>query len=308
MLKAVYTVADLERWPELMAGVTPPMRLSVFGEPIEHSRSPGMHNAALELCGIPARYGRVLVKPEELQRALRLLAVNRFLGTNITLPHKTATLNLVDEVEENARKIGAINTVLVDGERLVGFNTDGPGFVRAVRAEFGVDLKDLRILVLGAGGGVGRAIAVQCALEGCERLVLANRTFEKAEQLSKELATYFKGSRLLGPVSRLAAVPLEPERLKAELEHIDLVVNGTALGMKPSDRSVLPSSLLLPHLMVYDTIYTAQRTPLLAAAEEAGARGANGLSMLLHQGALAFEIWFNRTAPLEAMRAGLLSS
>lgn len=308
MLKDVYTVSDLERWREVSAGLVPAPRLSVFGDPVSQSRSPQMHNAALEHCGIAARYCRMLVHPEELQKALRLLAPSGFIGTNVTIPHKAAALELMDDLDDGARKMGAVNTVLVDGGKLVGYNTDGPGLSRAVRSEFGVDLRDLRVLILGAGGGAGRAIAVQCALEGCERLVLVNRTLEKAEALAGELAPYFKQPRVLGPVARLCAVPLEAERLRFELEHTDLLINTTPLGMRPADRSPLPAQLLMPHLMVYDTIYTAHRTPLLAAAEEAGARGANGLSMLLHQGALSFEIWFNRPAPLEAMRQGLLQN
>jgi len=179
--------------------------------------------------------------------------------------------------------------------------------VRAVRSEFSVDLRDLRVMLLGAGGGAGRAIAVQCALEGCERLVLVNRTFEKARALAAELEPHFRGARLLGPLARLEALPWEPAPLAAALENTDLVINATSCGMKRGDPPVLPASLLKPHLMVYDTIYTAHRTPLLADAEAVGARAANGLSMLLHQGALAFEIWFNREAPLEAMRQGLLA-
>lgn len=308
MLKEVYTVPDLERWSETVADIVPSPRLSVFGDPVAQSRSPQMHNAALEQCGIDARYCRLLVHPEELPRAMRLLVENAFIGTNVTIPHKAAALELMDELDETARKMGAVNTVLVQGERLLGFNTDGPGLSRAVRSEFGVDLRDLRVLILGAGGGAGRAIAVQCALEGCERLVLVNRTLEKAQALAGELAPYFRQARVLGPVARLSAVPLEAERLRFELEHTDLLINTTPLGMKPTDRSPLPANLLLPHLMVYDTVYSVRRTPLLAAAEEAGARGANGLSMLLHQGALSFETWFNRPAPLEVMRAALEAS
>jgi shikimate dehydrogenase len=149
---------------------------------------------------------------------------------------------------------------------------------------------------------------VQCAIEQCDRLVLVNRTFEKAQQLARELEPFFKGSRLLGPFSRLEAVAWEQRALAEQLANVDLVINATSCGMKRTDPSVLPPSILAPHLMIYDTIYTAHRTPLLSAADGVGARGANGLSMLLHQGALAFEIWFNREAPLEMMRSGLLSS
>ena len=307
-MKDVYTIEDLRRWDEVTAGETPPLRLSVFGDPVEHSRSPQMHNPALEACGIAARYCRLHIRPDELAVALRLLPERNFIGTNVTIPHKFGVLELVDEVDDHARKMGAVNTVVAEGKRLLGFNTDGPGLVRAIRADFSVDIRDLRVMVLGAGGGAGRAIATQCALENCERLVLVNRTFEKARDLAAALAPLVKGPRLLGPAARLEAAPWEPAALATQLANTDLVINATSCGMKRTDPPVLPASLLQAHLMVYDTIYTAHRTPLLADAEAVGARAANGLSMLLHQGALSFEIWFNRNAPLEAMRQGLMSA
>ena len=308
MDKDVYTFADLETWETATGEAKPPIRLSVFGDPVAHSASPPMHNAALEKLGIEARYARLHIRPEELERALRLLPGKKFIGTNVTIPHKAAALPVMDEVDEHARKIGTVNTVVVDGDRLVGFNTDGPGFVRAIRSDFSVDVRDLRVLILGAGGGAGRAIAMQCALEGCERLVLVNRTPERANQLAGELEPYFRGSRLIGPVARLEAVPWEDGPLRHQLEHTDLVVNATSLGMKRSDPALLSESVLAPHLMIYDSVYSATRTPLLKAAAAAGARGADGLSMLLHQGALSFEIWFNREAPIREMRAALVEA
>ena len=137
--------------------------------------------------------------------ALRTLPSAEFIGTNLTIPHKTAALNMLDEVDGHAVQMGAVNTVAVNGERLLGFNTDGPGMVRAVREEFGADVRDLRVIVLGAGGGAGRAIACQCAMEKCKHLLLVNRTFEKAATLSRELAPLFKGSG----EPRVAAVPWE---------------------------------------------------------------------------------------------------
>jgi shikimate dehydrogenase len=305
MLKETYDFQDLEKWSEATSDVKPPLRLSVFGDPVAHSQSPQMHNAALEKCGIDARYTRLHITAEKLEAALRLLPIQGFIGTNITVPHKSAAFSLMDEVDAHARKMGVVNTVVVDGRRLIGFSTDGPGFVRAIRAEFSVDVRDLRVMILGAGGGAGRAIAAQCAMEGCERLVLVNRTAEKARELAAQLEEYFQSSRLLGPVARLEVAPWEEQALKFQLAHTDLVVNATSVGMKRSDEPLLPSSVIAPHLMIYDTVYTAARTPLLVAAEEAGARGANGLSMLLHQGALSFEIWFNRSAPLDVMRKAL---
>ena len=305
-MQDVYNFQDLQNWQALTASEPTPIRLAVIGDPIAHSRSPQMHNAALEHEGIPARYTRLHLLPEQLREALPLLKKSGFLGVNVTIPHKTEVMSLLDDVDDHARKIGAVNTIAINEGRMTGFNTDGPGLVRAIRADFSVDVRDLRIMVLGAGGGAGKAIATQCAFEHCERLVLVNRTLAKARELAKSLAPLVKGTRLLGPSSRLEAVPWEEAVLAEQLANTDLVINATSCGMKRTDPSVLPASIMQPHLMVYDTIYTAHKTPLLADADSVGARTANGLSMLLHQGALAFEIWFNRTAPLEVMREALL--
>jgi shikimate dehydrogenase len=302
-VKELYTLADLENCD---AKAKSPVRLGIFGDPVAHSLSPQMQNAALENVGLKERYVRFQIGAEELETGLELIRRLNFVGINLTLPHKTTALPLMAEVDEASRKSGAINTVLVEGEKLLGFNTDGPGFLHAIRSEFSVDLRDLRVLLLGAGGGAGRAIAMQCALENCERLVLVNRTFEKAQELARELTPHFSGSRVLGPVARLQAVPWDETSLRFQLANTDLVVNATSVGMKRSDPPLIPASLLAPHLMVYDTIYTPARTPLLAAAADAGALGANGLSMLLHQGALSFEIWFGRKAPLDVMRAAIV--
>lgn len=305
MPKEVYDFADLQNWSAATAGEEPPLRLAVFGDPVAHSKSPQMHNAALEACGLPARYTRLHIRPEELTAALRLLPEKGFIGANVTIPHKAATLAAMDRVDDHARLIGVVNTVVVEGQELVGFNTDGPGLVRALRAEFRADLRNLRVMVLGAGGGAGRAIALQCGIERCERLVVVNRTLARAQELQRELLPYFEGPLVSGPRARLSAIPWEEEALRAEMEQLDLVINCTSLGMKSTDPSPLPPALIQPHLLIFDTIYTATRTKLMQAADLAGARSANGLAMLLHQGALSFSIWFNREAPVEVMRAAL---
>ncbi len=249
-------------------------------------------------------YGAFHIRAEELAEALQLLAGLEFIGANLTLPHKAHAVELVDELDDFARKAGAVNTLRLVAGRWHGSNTDGPGFARAIRKEFSVDLRDLRVLLLGAGGAA-RAIALQCAAEGCERLVLANRNLEKAQQLAAELKSSFSDTRVAGPVARLEAIPWEERALRLQIANVDLVVNATPLGLRHSDPSPLSPSLLAPHLMVFDTNYTTKSTSLLKAAEESGARGCNGLSMLLWQGALAFEEWFEREAPVEAMRTAL---
>lgn len=299
--------SDLLRGAAVFQGFSPPVRLGVFGDPVEHSRSPVFHNAALKACGIPAAYTRLHVDVAHFYEALRSLPAAGFLGANVTIPHKAAALAGVDEADDYARASGSVNTVVVDGQKLIGFNTDGPGLSRAIREEFSVDLKDLRIVLLGAGGGAGRAIAVQCAMESCDRLVLVNRSLEKALALAADLAPRFRSEKPAGPVERLVAIPHEEEALARELEHADILINATALGMKRTDPPAVPAHLLSPNLLVYDTVYSGGATRLLEDAASAGARSANGLSMLLHQGALSFEIWFNRPAPLEVMRRALFS-
>jgi shikimate dehydrogenase len=303
--KDVYTLADLQNWNDVAGDVQPPIRLGVFGDPVAHSLSPQMQNAALRHCKIDVQYACFHILPDELQVALKRLGQLDFVGANLTVPHKIAALALVEQVEDDARQIGALNTIAIRDGKLIGLNTDGIGFMRAIRSEFSVDLRDLRVLLLGAGG-VARAIAMQCAQANCERLVIVNRDFAKAKQLVSELQPRFAGPRVLGPVARLEAVPWEDRALRFQLGNVDLVINATPLGLNPNDPAFLPTALLAPHLMIYDTVYTRARTPLLIAADEAGARSANGLSMLLYQGARSFEIWFERQAPIDVMRKALL--
>jgi shikimate dehydrogenase len=300
-----YTLADLEKWPEIARDIDPPIRLGVFGDPVAHSLSPEMQNAALRACEIDAQYARFHIRPNELRSALRFLRNLDFVGVNLTVPHKTAGFAQIDAADEFASRAGSVNTIRVHDKKLVGSNTDGEGFLRAIRSEFSVDLRDLRVMIIGAGGGTGRAIAWQCALENCERLVLLNRTVEKANALADRLRPFFMEARVLGPAARLEAIAWEESAIRMQLADTDLIVNATPLGMNSSDPAPIPARLLAPHHIVFDCVYGASKTALLHAAEQAGARSANGMSMLLHQGALSFSIWFDRECPIEAMRKAL---
>jgi len=300
-----YTLADLDKWTEVARDIDPPIRLGVFGDPIAHSFSPQIQNAALDACAIEMQYARFHIRVNELRSALLFLRRLNFVGINITVPHKIAAYAQIDEADESATRPGAVNTIRVRDGKLIGSNTDGEGFLRAIRTEFSIDLRDLRVMIIGAGGGTGRAIAWQCALENCERLVLVNRTLKKANVLADQLRPFFSGPRVLGPSARLEAVALDEPMMRTQLADIDLIVNATPLGMNPSDPTPVPTRLLAPHHIIFDCVYGPSKTALIRAAEEAGARGANGLSMLLHQGALSFSIWFNREAPINAMRAAL---
>ena len=300
-----YTLSDLENWSAVARDVDPPVRLGVFGDPVAHSLSPQMQNAALRACEIDLQYARFHIRANELRSALLFLRRLDFVGINLTVPHKVAAFTQIDGADESATRSGAVNTIRLHDEKLIGSNTDGEGFLRAIRTEFSIDLRDLRVMIIGAGGGTGRAIAWQCALENCERLVLVNRTLEKANALVEQLRPFFSGPRVLGPAARIEAAAWDESTMRVQLADIDLIVNATPLGMNPSDPSPVPARLLAPHHIVFDCVYGSSETALLRAAEEAGARGANGLSMLLYQGARSFSIWFDREAPIEAMRTAL---
>jgi len=295
-----YTLADLRDWPAVAGAESPPIRLSVFGDPVAHSRSPQMHNPALRAAGIQAAYARLHILPAELKEAIQRLPPLGFIGANITIPHKAAVMGWMHEVDPLAQRAGGVNTVLVKGNHLAGFSTDGPGLSRAIQDEFGVPLRELRVMILGAAGGAGTAIAIQCEMEKVPRLVLVNRTFPRAQKLAQ---------RLRGDVE---VALWEEASLARVLPEVDLVINATPLGMSADPAlaciSPIPAALILPYHFIYDTVYTLGRTPLLMAAEEAGACSANGLSMLLRQGALSFEIWFGRPAPIDVMRNALLAT
>ncbi len=286
-------------WQSVAGRFTPPARLAVIGDPIAHSRSPQMHNPALRAWDIEAQYVRIQVPAGRVVEAFRQFQACDFLGVNITIPHKFEALDAVDVLDPLARQLGAVNTLLIREGRLHGYNTDGPGFLRSVDEAFGAKVRDMRVLILGAGGGAGRAVAVQSALEKCPRLVLANRTAAKAQGLANEVAA-------LSPQTEVKVVEWSDDTLAQEMAGVDLVVNATSLGMKTEDARLLPAGCLEARHCVFDMVYRAgSETPLLADARAAGARVVDGLTLLLHQGAISFEHWFDRPAPVEVMREGL---
>jgi len=293
----VYGTEDLTRGGEVFRRLDPPARLCVFGDPVAHSASPPIHNAALRERGKDLQYVRIRVTPEELPEALRALPAAGFLGASLTIPHKQAALPLMEEISPEARLMGAINTVAVREGKLHGFNTDGPGFSAAVMESCGRPLGSLRSLVLGGAGGAGRAITVQCALEGCPGITIANRNRDKGEALALEIEA--------ATGKKVTSVTLSDEELTAALATSEFIVNTTPLGMKPEDPSPLPDGLLTAAHLVYDTVYSGGETALLRQARAAGAKYEDGLSMLLHQGALQNTLWFGEPAPLETMRAAL---
>jgi len=269
--------------------------VGVFGAPIAHTASPALHNAAFDALKMNWRYLAFHVDPPNLRSALDGARDMSFVGVNLTVPHKILALELVDSIDAEARRLGAVNTVVIEKRKLRGFNTDGYGFIEAVKEDFNCSVKGKRVLVLGAGGA-GRGIAVKCAWEGASRISVANRTAAKIEPIAREI-------RLTKVEFR--ALPLDVDALAREMRNVDLIVNATSVGLKDGDSLGLGAGLFPARVHVYDTVYGPAPTELLRVAEGAGAKVANGLSMLLHQGAKAFEIWTKRKAPLAVMRRAL---
>lgn len=283
-----------------------PARFAVIGNPVSHSLSPQLHQPALDQLDEQSRYVRIEIEEGQVAAAFDKLFAAGFRGINVTVPHKLEALAACHHVDPAAKTMGAVNTIVFDEEgKRSGFNTDGPGFARAIREEFGMDLGDLRVIIIGAGGGAGRAIATQCALENCSQLILANRTAEKLGPMKEELLALENLELLEGPRDRIETIALASPDLQEALAASDLIVNTTSVGLKPTDPTPFPSSWIEPHHLVYDTIYNPERTKLLREAEMQGARTANGLSLLIHQGALSLEYWLGREAPVETMRAGV---
>src|ERR1700722_5546078 len=277
----------------LRARKDPELRLLVMGDPVDHSLSPPMHNAALQFLHLPCLYGRLRVEPESLREAFQILRQLDFIGWNITLPHKLAAVDLLDGLDPMATRLGAVNTVVNQSGRLFGFNTDGRGLVAAIAEAFGCDAAAVRIALLGAGGGAGQAAARYLTELNVPKLVLLNRTLAKAKRLAKELAGSSK--------SEVRAESWE--KLPKVCREVDLIVNASPVGPTPEALSLLES-----RHMLFDMVYGPQETPLVHFARKKGAKSADGLLMLLHQGVFAFEIWFGKPAPAALMRKALFAA
>lgn len=284
-----------------------PTPYAVLGSPIHHSLSPVMQQAAFDHLSIEARYFRIEVNDEKLPQAVPHLRQVPFGGWNCTVPNKVAMYELCDKRAESAEQFRAVNTVVNEKGVLIGHNTDGVGWSRALREAFGRGPENLRILLLGAGGA-GRAIATQALLEKCPELIITNRKAGRALDLLAQLNEQFSSGPLVRTPTNLRTIRwLEPE-LEAALREVDLVVNATAAGLDPKEPAILPARLLPANLLIFDTVYGAGCAKLRDEVESAGAKWSDGLGMLLHQGAAAFSLWTGQDAPLEVMRGALQSA
>lgn len=275
-----------------------PARLAVLGKPVSHSASPQLHQPALDALGIAATYVRLEVEPGDLPKAFARMAELGFIGCNVTVPHKFEAMESCSEVSDQARLLGAVNTVVFRDGGTVGHNTDGPGFREAISGSFGLDLGKTKTLILGAGGGAGQAIATQCVLGKPAALTLVNRDVAKIEALAERL-------RNISPETEIHAIGFGDPSLRGRCHRADLIVQTTSLGLRQGDAEVIPESHFTARACAYDTIYQPPETPFLAAAKRAGCRTGNGLSLLIHQGAIAFRIWFPGTDPLPHMRRAM---
>jgi shikimate dehydrogenase len=288
----VWTIEKLKAL--LPGGNAADFRLAVLGDPVEHSLSPLMQNAALEARRLPYRYDRVLVSPAELPTAFARLRNLEFIGWNLTIPHKVAGYGLVDCLDPEAEALGAINTVVNQDGNLIGFNTDGRGLQAALLDAFGIDLDRSRIALLGAGGGAGQASARFLAKLKPERLLLVNRTAGKLDLLRGELA------------ANSNVTFWDFNQLKEVFREADLVVNASSLGLEGDALDWNPQ-WLRPEHRLFDMVYRPQGdTPLVTWGRRNRIPAVDGRLMLLHQGAFAFEHWFGQPVPVGAMRKALL--
>jgi shikimate dehydrogenase len=269
---------------------------ALIGYPLGHSISPAMHNAALPALGIDARYEAWSTPPEGVSAAVGRLREDELLGMNVTVPHKEAVIELLDEVDATAKAIGAVNCISKEGRRLVGHNTDMYGFIRSLR-EAGCEPRGRRVLILGAGGSA-RAVANGLLDAGAASLTLSGRTAERAEALANDVLRSF-------PRALVACAGWQDEGFAAAVLSADMIVNCTPVGQRHTEtegESPLPAPLLRPGLWVYDLVYNPLETPLLAAARATGANPIAGLEMLVYQAAESLRLWTGREPPIDIMR------
>lgn len=271
-------------------------RVVLIGHPVAHSLSGAMQQAAFDAAGIPATYELWDRAPLALADAIAELRSDDFLGANITIPHKEKAATLVDRLTEEAHATGAVNTITREGKRLVGHNTDVPGFRVALDTLVGKQRMPRQAVVLGSGGGA-RAVVHGLVAEGFQRIVVFNRHLHRAEALVR----FFGKS---AAHMELRAMPWHESIIEAELAKTKVLVNATSVGLH-GDESPILAELIPPDLLVMDLIYNPPRSRLLRDAAAAGCQVLNGEVMLLHQGAAAFTLWTGQAAPVELMHEKL---
>jgi shikimate dehydrogenase len=270
--------------------------LACFGQPVDENPTGPMQEAGFRELGLNWRYLTIEVPPAKLREAIAGARAFGMRGLNLTIPHKVAVMQYLDEIAPDAAVIGAVNTVRRDGDRLIGENTDGKGFLHGVRGDAGVDPRGRRVVVLGAGGAA-RAIVTELALAAAADVLVVNRSVARGQAMVDELAA--KTGR---------PIRFEPWRgVYAVTAAADMLVNATSIGLYPDVDAMPPVDLggARPGMLVSDVVFNPPETPLLAAARRLGLPTLDGLSMLVYQGAIGFQLWTGREAPVAAMKQAL---
>lgn len=266
----------------------------IFGCPVEHTFSPVMHNTAFEKLRLDACYVPFEVSPAGLGPAMRAVLPLGLCGLNITVPHKEKVISYLDALSEEARLIGAVNTVQIEKGKLIGHNTDGRGFIRSLKENAGFDPKRKVFLLMGSGGAA-RAIGFSLALSAARKIMFYDVQAAKAAKLARDIR------RKTGA----DAQTLTPDSLALGAAAADCLINATPLGLKKKDPLPLSKEWISRRHFVFDCVYNPVETALLKAVKERGARGLPGIGMLLYQGVIAFEIWTGVQAPVQTMRNAL---
>lgn len=275
----------------------------IFGDPIGHTLSPAMHNAAFNALGLNAVYVPFHVKsdlPGGLKAAVESIRALGLLGVNVTIPHKEKVLKYLDEIEPHAMDLGAVNTIVNKDGKLIGYNTDGAGYLLSLRDETGFRAARKRVVVIGAGGAA-RSIVYSMLAAKPVSVVIANRTLRRAEALAGSFARKFGSTDII-------AAPLDKESLFEHCVKADLIVNTTSTGMMGQGELDLPLGALPDRAIISDIVYRPLRTGLIKSAEKRGLKTHGGLGMLVRQGAIGFELWTGKKAPVKVMEAAALKA
>ncbi len=282
-----------------MSTETNTSRVGIFGWPVAHSLSPAMHSAAFRDLGLDWHYEALAAKPENLAQEFRRRREEGFCGFNVTIPHKEAIIPLLDEVDDEARAIGAVNTVVIRDGRARGFNTDVDGFLIATRDEAGVELQGARVVILGAGGAA-RAIAAGCVRGGAACVTACLGVPSQAETLIADMRRY-ADEKNADVELRAIESGADDAVIRAAVAEASVVANATPVGMENADDAPIDPKWLPAGAAVFEAIYTHPETALMRAAREGGGKTIHGLRMLLHQGAKAFELWTGQKPRVEVM-------
>ena len=268
-------------------------RVGILGYPLSHSISPAFQQAAFDHLGIDVVYESWTVSPQDLPHKINELRSNRFLGANVTIPHKVSVLDLLDEVDRVAEMIGSVNTILNRDGYLLGYNTDTTGLIRSLKVHGNCSLEDKNVLIIGAGGA-SRAAVFALLNEGVALVVIANRTLEKARKLASSLDQKFN----------VRAIPFCYKELSLNAMESEIIINCSSMGMlngSAEEESPLTAEQIPLNSLVCDMVYNPTKTPLIREAEKAGAMTLGGLPMLIYQGAESFNIWTSKEAPIDVM-------